>query len=468
MKKTIALTILAIFVFSLIPFAFAENSDANTNSETTASAQTTSASNQGAGVKARVAAREELRVKNKERLQKIADLDKAQIERLSRLEVKNVDKIVQLKKDKLERLTKLSEDKIQRLAELDKDKLDKVSDLSEDEINKVAALGRARLAEATKKDIENLRNELKNIKVMKVRSAEDLDERNISDVKLAQLRTNFEKSKENFKRAKDEIETSRKELNEAVKNKDAKNTLDAAKKFLSSTVDALISHLEKIKTNVQESKNIPEDTVKAMVADMDAEIANVTSIKAEIPVATTKEQVKEIAKKLREEWNKVKQLTRLHADRVISARVEGVVNQGLVLEKRLDNILAKAKEKGIEVNVNAEVNSFSEKIAASKDAYTQAQAKISEALDLRAKGEPADSDKIKQLLADAEGLLKQARGSLKEAHDMLKTIVKKIKEVAPDANLSEESEVEVAQETSASTTEMNTTASAQTNTIVST
>ena len=451
MKKTTALTIIAIFLFSLIPLAFAEDSEATASTETTASAQTTSTSNQGANVKVRVAARAEMTQKNKERLQKIADLDKAQVERLSRLEVKNVDKIAQLKKERLERLTKLSQEKIARLSELDKDKLEKVSDLSEDELNKVAALGRARLRDMTKDDMEKLRTELKNIRVMKVKRAEDLDERNISDSNLAGLRSKFEKSKENFKAAKEELETSRKDLNEAVKNKNENKTIDSAKKFLSRTADALASHLEKIKTQVQESKNIPEDRAKAIVADIDAETAKVTSIKSEIEADTTKEQIKETAKKLREEWNKIKNLTRLHADRVISARVEGIVNQGLVLEKRLDNVLAKVKEKGINVSVDVEVQSFSEKIAASRDAYKQAQAKISEALDLRAKGEPAESDKIKQLLTDAEGLLKQARNSLKEAHDVLKTIVKKIKEATPDVKLSEETEVEVAEETSTNT-----------------
>ena len=434
MKKIITLTIIAIFVFSLIPLAFAERNATNRL--------------------------DEMKEKNKERLQKLADLDKAQIDRLSKLGVKNVDKIAQLKKERLERLTKLSQEKIERLSELEQDKLEKVSDLNETEMNKLAALDWARLRRMTNEDIERLREELKNFKVMKVKRAEDLDERNVSDSKLAELRGKFEKSKEEFMAAKVELETSRKDLNEAIKNKDEKKTIESAKKFLSRTSDALISHLEKIKTQVQENKNIPEDRVKTIVADIDAEIAKVKSIKTEIEAATTKEQIKAVAKKLREEWNKIKNLVRLHSDRVISARVEGIVNQGLVLEKRLDNILAKAKEKGINVSVDAELKSFSEKIAASRDAYKQAQAKISDALDLRAKGEPADSDKIKQLLADAESLLKQARDSLKEAHDVLKTIVQKIKGASPDAKLSEETEVEVAEETSAgTTTQTNTTAS---------
>ena len=487
MKKTIAFAIIAIFVFSLIPLAFAQDTTAKADSDTVAKSDASPGSgnsNVGADTRTMMRAkadarkdmmdrREDMLQKNRERLAKIKDLDQKQIERLSALNVKNVEKIEQLKKERLDRLAKLSEEKLSRISELEKDKLEKVSDLNEDELNKLAAFDRARLKKMGGKDFEKLRAELKDVRVMKVKKAEDLDERKVSDANLAQFRDKFNKAKENLKVAKEGLEISRKDLNEAIKDRNENKTIDSAKKFLSRASDALINHLEKIKTQVQESKNIPEDRVKKMVADIDAEIAAVKSIKAQAEAATTKEQLKEAAKKLREEWNKVKSLIKLHTDRLVSARVEGLVNQGLVLEKRLDSILAKAKEKGIEINVDAEVKSFSEKIGASRDTYKKAQAKISEALDLRAKGEPAESDKIKQLLKDAEDMLKQARDSLKDAHEVLKTIVKKIKEAAPDANLSEETEVEVAQETSTSastaatgesttTTSANTTAQAST------
>ena len=245
MKKIIGLTIIAIFLFSLMPFAFAQERDAAKKLE-------------------------EMEEKNKERLQKIADLDKAQIERLSTLEIKNVDKIAQLKKDRLDRLTKLSNDKIQRLSELEQDKLEKVSDINETDLNKLAAFDRARLRKMSNEDREKLRAELKNFKVMRVKKAEDLDERNVSDAKLAQIRENFEKAKAGFKTSKDELESSRKELNEAMKNKNENKTIEAAKKHLLKFVDVLINHLEKTKSKVEESKNIPEDKVKTITAEFTA------------------------------------------------------------------------------------------------------------------------------------------------------------------------------------------------------
>lgn len=443
MKTTISIAIIAMFILSLVPLAFAEESDVNAETGVTASSNN-SGTNINAGMRggARLEI-EEIREKNQERLEKIADLDKKQIERLSNLGVRNVEKIAELKKERLERLTKLSQKKIERLSELEKDKLEKVSDLNETEMNKLASLGRWRLKEIAKEDIQRLRMELKNIRLVKVKKAEDMDERNVSDSKIAELREKFENAREDFDKAKEDVESSRKELNEAIKNKNSNKTINASKKYLSRAADAMVSHLEKIKSKIQESKNIPEDRVKEIVADIDAEIAKINSIKAEAQAATTKEQVKEAAKKLREEWNKAKSLAKIHAERIVSARVEGIINQGLVLEKRLDDILDKAKEKNVSINVSAEISQFSEKIGLSREKYKQAQSNISEALDLRAQGEPADSDKIKALLEDANKLLGEARDAIKEAQSILKSIVKKIKEAMPGADLSSDAEVDV-------------------------
>ena len=302
---------------------------------------------------------------------------------------------------------------------------------------------------------------------MKVKKAEDLDERKIPEARLAQLRETFENTKDEFKKARDEMNDARKNLKDAIDKKDEIATLEQAKNYLLKTADVLISHLEKIKAKVQESENIPAEREAKIVAEIDAQIAEINAIKADVQAATTKEQVREAAKKLQEKWKRLKHLISLHTDRVVAARVEGLVNRGIVLEKRLDNVLQKAKEKGIDVDVTAEVSQFSGKIATAKDKYTQAQAKLSTVLDLKAVD--STSEQIKAAADEAKALLKEARDAIKEAHDILKTIVKKIKDAYPEADISADVEVEVEQqeattETTGTTTSTGTTASAETTT----
>ncbi len=448
MKRTIAITLIAIFLFSLVPLAFAQRLNVDANAEIKSSVKADSGERLN-----------RLSNLSRERLDKIQELDQRQKERLAQLEIKNLEKITELKKERLEKLAKLSEEKLKRLAELEKDKLEKISDLNESDINKLSVLGRARLKHMAELDMSKLKMELRTLKVVKVKNSADLSKRHVSNTNLTVFRERFEKAKEQFKEAKDELQEARKELKDARERGDENATIEHSKTYLLRFADALVNHLNKIKAKVQENENIEAELEAKIVAEIDAQIEEINKIKTEIEAATTKDQVKEAAKKLREKWNKLRHLIKIHTDRVILARVEGIVNQGLVLEKRLDHILEKAEEKDIEVDVKAEMESFSQKIATSREKYKQAQVKFSEIFDLMAKGEPADSEKIKDLREEANQLLKEARAALKEAHDILKEIVKKIKAADPKADLSAEVEVEVEEDSANLTAESNTSAS---------
>jgi len=492
MKKAITSVIMIMFVLSLLPFAAAEeisiraSNAASVSAETDDSedsADTSVTSSTDSNIEARKEAREEAKAKAQEereaykkrieslresqkakikalseekqakfanlsgeRLQKIAELDARLIERLSELNIKNVEKIAELKKERLEKLAELREDKLERLSELEKEKLEKISNLDRSDIEKLSLLSRARLGEMANMDLAGINAGLKAISIIKVKNANELNKRNLTESELAQLRAKFDNAKEKFKEAKDKLNEERKALNEARKEKNENDLIGHSKAYLVKFSDALTSHLEKLKAKVQENNNIDEETEAKIVAEIDAQIAGIAEIKAEAQAATTKEQVKAAAEKLRKKWNELKNFIDLNAKRVVAARVEGIVNHGLVLEKRLDNVLAKAKEKGIEINVTAEISTFSQHIADSRENYLAAQAKISAAFDLRAKGEPADSDNIKSLLKEADQLLDESRDSLRSAHETLKEILKNVKAAMPDADLSSDVEVEVEQE----------------------
>ncbi|MEK6946241.1 MAG: hypothetical protein AABX32_01420 [Nanoarchaeota archaeon] len=466
MKKTIALTIMAIFILSLVPLAVADT-DVAVNSDTSVDSETSSGSSDSSNVRviSTTSVRadtqendnksqrenmkdrlEKMRENSEKRLEKIAELDQKQRERLSKLNVTNLDKIMQLKSDRLEKLSELSDEKLEKIAELDQEKLEKISELNRSDIQKFLELNRARSKELAKMDFQALKMELKGINMLKVRNAHDLDERNLTQSVILKARADFEAAKEKFKESKDGLEGAREKLKESKEKRDDNATIENARDYLLKVSDALVSHLEKIKAKVQENSNIEANVSARIVAEIDAQIADINSIKADVQSATTKEQIKEDASRLRKKWNTLEHLVELYSKRVVSARVEGIVNQGLVLEKRLDHVLQEAKDKNISINVSAEVDLFSQKIAESKDKYTQAQAKLSEALNLRAGGEPADSSKIKALTDEANRLLKESRELIKQAHDELKIIVKEIKGAYPDADLSEDVEVEVEQE----------------------
>ena len=281
---------------------------------------------------------------------------------------------------------------------------------------------------------------------LKVRTAAELNARNISNDKLEHIRERYENASEKFKEAKDELKETREELRDAIKEQKKNETFIRAKNYLLKTSDLLINHLEKLKAKVQENPNIPNETEAYIVAEIDVEVDEVVQIKGEIEAATTREQLKDLAKELHDKWDRLKHLVKLHTYRIVAARIEGIVNFGLVLEKRLDKILDNLNDSGKNVSISVELADFKAEINASRSYYIQAQDKIQEIFDLRNAGEPVDSDKIKTLITETRDLLWKARDALKEAHQTLKTILRKIKQADSSVDFSSEVEVEVEQE----------------------
>jgi len=430
MKKIIALTIVAMFLIGLVPFTFAE--EVITVETETETEDDSSGTNMDSGTRV---------------------VTKTGILRDRLEDVRDVKENIRDKKEDVRDLKEDMRDRKENRRDRLEDLKSKHPNLNANEMAKLNALGRANLGAWSNADSARLKAHLKNVTVRKVKTAEDLLDRKLSDQEHEKLKERFESAKEKFKVAKDELKDIRVELREAKQNKDENATINHSKKYLLRTADALISHLEKLKTRVQENENIPDDRAANIVAEIDADIAAVVQIKVEIEAATTKEQIKELAKKLRKLWNNLKHNMNFYAHRVVSARVEGIINHGVILEKRLDKILDRLNSSGVNVSVETEVNEFSAKIALSKEKYTAAQAKLQEAFELKVRGNNTNStntrnEEFKKLLDEAKGLLDEARAALKEAHEVLRDIVKKIKEAKPDADLSADVEVEVAQEAS--------------------
>ena len=209
--------------------------------------------------------------------------------------------------------------------------------------------------------------------------------------------------------------------------------------------EAIINHLEKLKSRIEESDNIDEERETELITKMDAQIAEIEALKQRAEAAATLEDVKKTAKALNAKWKSLKHFANVYSDRVVAARVKGLVNQGRVLEARLDKILERLEAGNITVDVKAEVNEFSARIAEARDKQAQAQEKLRQAFDL-ASTKPESNDEIKALTDAAKELLDAARESMREAHQMLTEIVSKIKEAAPDTEFDTDDEVELAEE----------------------
>lgn len=437
-KRFFAYAVLAMLIAGMLPLAFADddndNDDTEVDASADASAETSTSSNSGSssgssnariagtvGVKATI--REDRQDRLEDMRNKLADREEKIAERLDKLDEKTQDRLLKLRADYTLRLSALENRSFERIAKLDEKYLEKFAKLSRDRQEKLSKLTDARI-----------KAELDGVKFREVRGADDLKLRIITKARLEAARADFDDAKERFEKAREEYKDARERYNNATTEEER---LAHAKEVLSGAADSIITHLEKIKSKVQENENLNESEAADLTARIDAHIQTVTDIKAKIDAATTKEEIKAIAKELRQAWADMRFRMELMAERVITARVQGVLNQGEVLQKRLDTALAAMAEQNISVDVDAEVDEFNADIAAAKDFQAQAKAKLKAAID-------ADtSDEAKDLVEQAHDLIKKSQDSLKDAHDALRQIIRKIREAGHELEVDTSSSVEI-------------------------
>jgi hypothetical protein len=368
---------------------------------------------------------------------RLADLREKSLEKVANLDQVKLAKLGELKKDSLEKVSELDKDKLRRLASLNKEMLEKVSGLSKDSISKIAVFSRAEQERLVSMDRKDLDEQLKKIKIKAVKTADDLKERKVQSEDMLKARQRFDDAKNKFDDAKKKFSDARARFLSAKEEGNEGETLTNAKEFLLNSADSIISHLDRIIAKLDENENIGDEKAASLIERINLQSSEVQQIKESIVNAETKEDVRKAALDLKNKWRVLKHKAKAFSERVVTAKIQGVVNRAEVLERKIDSALAKMEEDGIDVNVEAEVEKFSSFVASARESYEQAKAKLAEAR------ESDDVDAIKSLVDDGKLLLKESRDSLKSAHDSLKEIVKKIRDAGHELEIDDDEEVEV-------------------------
>ena len=287
--KFAAVMMIAVFLFSLVPLAFAdEGSDDAVEASATASAETDD-------VKVAVTTSE--RVMTAEEKAKLLESKEAMRKEQERI--------------------KAARAQSKEAMEQEREKLK-----AEMEIKR----------EAMKDSIEAKREEMKQVR--------ELSKENLKSM-MTERKEFMEKIKVEVKERHDTLELARKAKKEGKTNE----TINRYKEYLVKSVDHLTEELEHAKENIAEKTELLDSEKSEITTAIDAQIASLASLKAEISAATTKDQLKEVAKKLAD--SRAEHFRRYFSLRVLSARIQVEVNRAEVIEKRLETLSEKAKAKKI-------------------------------------------------------------------------------------------------------------------------
>jgi len=279
---------------------------------------------------------------------------------------------------------------------------------------------RQQLVEKRDEARAHLGESVKNFKAKRAEAREKyLSKRADLKEKAAKARERKDEAKTKHKEAKARLAEKKEQLKEC-KGSDTDECLvlraDAKKdagEFLANIADNVLAMLERAQERVDKSKLSEEEKV-SLKDQLELKMAEIASTKDSIDAFTentTKEEVAEAAKTIREIWKDAKDLIKKSAGLTASDRLGGVIVKADHLKARLEKAISKLKDKGKDVSKAEELKtSFDAKLAEAKALHDEAKALFNEGK-----------------VPEAAQKTQDAHAALKEAHSILKDIVKELK-----------------------------------------
>jgi len=289
--------------------------------------------------------------------------------------------------------------------------------------------------------IQNKVKQLKEIEVnaalSKFKEGKEFKAREIVAVNLEKAKQNYVTAKnryltakQNYDGAKEKFSLAKNKLVACQGGDDSEECKEAsekikerAKEFLIKTADRILEYLEKLKAKVESNEDLTEEEAEEILADINDMIDEVEAAKETAETSEDKEELKEATKTIKNAWLKIKKRISIHTGRIMNARIGGIIVKIKHLEVKLERILDKMEEEGIDTSdIQGMVDKFNDKIDDAKESYENALDKFREAMNAD------DVDSAYNLATEGHDYLKKANRNLQDAQKILRNILQEMKQ----------------------------------------
>jgi hypothetical protein len=234
-------------------------------------------------------------------------------------------------------------------------------------------------------------------------------------------RERYQTAKENINRAKSTIARCKEDENE--KCTQARTQIKAhSREFLLNTADKVLNVLEQLKAKVEANEDLTEEEAAEMLADLDEQIQEIEAAKAvieDLDEESTKEDIQEAAKTIKQAWAKTRVVVKKSAGRVVNAKVGGILVQIEQVKIKLDRIIEKLRSEGYEIHgIEAIYADFDDELGKARENYEKARELYESDV------EPGEVD---EMMKQANQYMREAHKYIKYAHNMLRNLVINIK-----------------------------------------
>lgn len=265
--------------------------------------------------------------------------------------------------------------------------------------------------------------------------------RKISREKLAKAEENFENAKVRLEAAKEKYDAAKKrfeESKEGLKNCKGEECKSVREKMQVDIKDSLLQTIEiaenklaQIKDKLAESDMLTSDENAEAVSWVDESLAELDAIKSRLSkTELSKDELKELTLALKAALRKTTAIAKKATLKLANSRIGGIIVKSKHLELKLERIIAKATERGINTDsVSPLIDQFASTLGEASQSYGSALAFFKEGK-----------------VQEAQESMKDSHKKLQTAHILLKNIVAKLRNLGLQSELESTPEAEVESE----------------------
>ena len=286
--------------------------------------------------------------------------------------------------------------------------------------------------EAREKIDEKIEELKKHKDLSKFKEERKFKARTLAESKKADAKARFEEAKRHFEEVKASIKDAKEDLMDASDEEKAEKAND----YLGHILDAIEKHLNKVLANIQENEYLTEAQVSELTSAINERLEKVSGLRSGLESATTRDEIKALAKDVRELLKDVKDHTKVASGKAFSHRMGGVIVQSEHLQAKLEKVLERMTENGLDTSsAESLISEFGSLIDSAKVRFEAAIAKFKEA-------ESLTGDDRAEVIKQAQSSMREAQADLKEARAKLKEITRSVKAQGDEAEdaLDEETE----------------------------
>ncbi len=192
-------------------------------------------------------------------------------------------------------------------------------------------------------------------------------------------------------------------------------TPERAKHFLLKGTDAMIMRLEILQIKIKHSDIENKDEI---IDTLDGYINWLSEKQKEIEEATTREELREIAREIKEKWQSTRVEIKKIAGLLIITKIDKIIDRSEGLEQRLEERISILKKQGYDTaELENLLQDYKEKIELAKQKRDKAKEKFSQI------SSPEDADR---LFREANAFIRDANKYLRESFRVLKQLLREM------------------------------------------